>query len=208
MLLDFDNIVSKYNMTLTGVIHIGAHHGEEYNIYKKYDSIKNVVFFEPDPDSFKLLEKTIAEDEKAIAIKTALGAFSCKAYMNKETANNGASNSILEPGTHLLQYPNITFDDKDKYKVSIHPLDRYVPHPSLNFINIDVQGFELQVFLGASNTLNNVDYIISEVNRDEVYKNCAKVEDLDYFLGKYNFKRVETSWDGGTWGDALYIKQS
>jgi len=206
MLLDFDNIVSKYNMSLTGVIHIGGHHGQEYNLYKKYDSIKNLVFFEPDPDSFEVLKKAIDGDEKATAIKTALGAFSCKAYMNKETANDGQSNSILEPGTHLLQYPNITFDDK--YEVSIHPLDRYEPHSSLNFLNIDVQGFELQVLLGAQKTLNNIDYIISEVNRDEVYKNCAKVEDLDYFLSKYNFKRVETNWVGGTWGDALYIKQS
>ena len=102
MLLDFENIVNKYNMSLTGVIHIGAHHGSEYKLYKKYNSIKNLVFFEPDPDSFKVLKKTIDGDEKATAIKTALGAFSCKAYMNKETANDGGSNSILEPGDKIM----------------------------------------------------------------------------------------------------------
>ena len=47
---------------------------------------------------------------------------------------------------------------------------------------------------------------MSEVNRDDVYKDCPMVEDLDEYLGGYNFKRVETTWDGGTWGDALYIK--
>ena len=47
---------------------------------------------------------------------------------------------------------------------------------------------------------------MSEVNRDEVYKDCPMVGDLDAFLSDYNFSRVETTWDGGTWGDALYVK--
>ena len=42
---------------------------------------------------------------------------------------------------------------------------------------------------------------------DEVYKNCARVEQIDDFLHNYGFVRVETSWDGGIWGDAFYIKR-
>ena len=51
-----------------------------------------------------------------------------------------------------------------------------------------------------------LDYVISEVNRADVYKNCTRVEQLDELLGSYNLKRVETSWDGSTWGDALYVR--
>jgi hypothetical protein len=51
-----------------------------------------------------------------------------------------------------------------------------------------------------------LDYIITEVNREVVYENNAMVGDLDNYLSKYGFERVETSWDGGTWGDAFYIK--
>ena len=78
-----------------------------------------------------------------------------------------------------------------------------------NFINMDVQGGELNVLLGASKTLQHIDYIMTEVNRDELYKNCALIEDIDYFLSKYNFKRVEEVWDrdNPVWGDALYIKE-
>lgn len=75
-----------------------------------------------------------------------------------------------------------------------------------NFINVDVQGYELEVLKGASETLRNIDYIMSEVNRDEVYENCAQVEELDNFLANYNFVRVETVWVGDIWGDAFYIK--
>ena len=205
MLLDFNTMLRVHNMDVTGVIHIGGHHGQEYDTYKECKSIDRMVFFEPDPDSFAILKSKTEGDDNVTIINKALGPFTCKADMNKETANEGQSNSILDPGIHLQQYPNITFEGK--YEVTVHPLDKYEPHPSLNMINIDVQGFELQVFLGATSTLKNINYIFTEVNNCEVYKNCALVEDLDYFLGKYNFSRVETTWDGQTWGDALYIKK-
>jgi len=76
-----------------------------------------------------------------------------------------------------------------------------------NFINIDVQGYELEVFKGGKKTLESIDYIMTEVNRDEVYKNCPRIEELDTYLSTYGFERVETTWDGGTWGDAFYIKK-
>src|SRR5262249_47278212 len=76
-----------------------------------------------------------------------------------------------------------------------------------NFINIDVQGYELEVFKGGKETLKSIDYIYSEVNRDELYKNCTMVESLDEFLKNFGFKRVETWLCDTTWGDALYIKQ-
>ena len=37
-------------------------------------------------------------------------------------------------------------------------------------INMDVQGYELEVLKGATKTLEQVDYVYCEVNRDEVYE--------------------------------------
>jgi len=48
---------------------------------------------------------------------------------------------------------------------------------------------------------------MTEVNNSELYENCAKVKELDDYLSTYDFERVETTWDGVTWGDALYIKK-
>jgi hypothetical protein len=74
-------------------------------------------------------------------------------------------------------------------------------------INIDVQGYELEVFKGAEKTLEHIDYIISEINRDDVYKNCAKINELQFFLSRFGFKLVEENWLGGIWGDGFFIKQ-
>jgi hypothetical protein len=72
---------------------------------------------------------------------------------------------------------------------------------------MDVQGYELEVLKGATETLKRVDYVYCEVNRDEVYEGNAYVEELDEFLSSYGMERVETSWEGQIWGDALYIKK-
>ena len=76
-----------------------------------------------------------------------------------------------------------------------------------NFINMDVQGYELEVLKGGSETLKHVDYVYCEVNRDEVYENNAYIEELDEFLSEYEMDRVETDWSGGILGDALYVRK-
>lgn len=46
MLIDFFNIIEKYNVKTNGIIHIGAHHGQEITDYVKL-GVENLVFFEP-----------------------------------------------------------------------------------------------------------------------------------------------------------------
>ena len=123
-----------------------------------------------------------------------------------ERSNQGQSSSLLEPLLHLKQYPGITFPERET--VTVETLDRMIDNKKLfNFINMDVQGYELEVLKGANDTLEDIDYLMCEVNKAELYKNCCMVEDIDKYLDSYNFKRVETDWIGNTWGDAFYVKQ-
>jgi FkbM family methyltransferase len=194
-------------MNVTGVIHIGGHYGEEIDTYLKDVGIRHIVLFEADSDNYKILKEKIDNlktDVEIHAIHKGLGPFSCEMTLYRETENNGQSNSVLKPKIHLQQYPGIVFNNK--VQIKIEPLDRYECSPVFNFMNIDIQGFELEALRGARKTLQNIKWIMCEVNRAEVYENCAQVEEMDEFLGKYGFNRVETRWDGQTWGDALYVK--
>ena len=102
--------------------------------------------------------------------------------------------------------PWINFEGTEE--VEVKTLDSY-NIKGYNFINIDVQGYEMEVFKGGKNTLEGIDYIYSEVNKAELYEGCAQMSELDSFLGGYGFERVETYWpeDWYNWGDALYIKK-
>jgi hypothetical protein len=78
-----------------------------------------------------------------------------------------------------------------------------------NFLNLDIQGAELKALKGMETYLGDVEYIYTEVNCDSVYLNCAQVTELDEYLAKWGFTRVETSWcENYKWGDALYIKNN
>jgi len=207
MLLDYFKVKEKYNMNITGVIHIGGHHGQELDIYAKDDNIKYITLFEADKDNYKVLKAKVDSmkiDKEIFAINKGLGPFSCEMKFYKERDNQGQSNSVLKPKIHEVQYPGIKFNEITK--VQIEPLDRYECSSIFNFMNIDVQGFELEVLRGAKKTLKNIKWIMTEVNRDEVYENCCMVDEIDNFLLPYGLRRVETDWAGNTWGDALYVK--
>lgn len=189
-------------MSIRGVIHIGAHIGQENALYDELH-ILNRIFFEPIPSNFKRLQKNIGG--RYPLVNKALGNANRKMTMFVENANDGMSCSLLRPLMHLRQYPHITFNQTleinmirlDDSKLDLH---------TYNLINIDVQGYELEVFKGAIKTLNNIDYIFAEINRAEVYEKCAKIDQIINFLKPYGFKLTEHNWCGNTWGEGLFIK--
>ncbi len=46
MLLNLTSLVNKYNVKIGGVLHIGAHFGEENGVYTEL-GIEKRIFFEP-----------------------------------------------------------------------------------------------------------------------------------------------------------------
>lgn len=209
MILNFDTLYKKYNLEdISGIIHAGAHYGEEYSTYKQHN-IENVIFFEPVTANFAILSKNLENEDYVCLVNKALGSKNHKSRINIDLQNNGQSSSILTPEIHLQQYPHIKFTSDQE--IDVITLDSFVEEYKLsdqhNFLYMDVQGYELEVLKGAKDTLKNIKYVMTEVNRAEVYKGCAYVEELDEFLKHYNLYRVETDWIGESWGDAFYISK-
>ena len=211
MLVKLDKLVEQFNLNIKGVLHIGAHYGQEYVDYKKHN-VQYMIFFEPIRATFDKLLSVLPENENIISYNFALGNETGEREMFLESANKGQSCSFLEPGTHLSLYPHIPFHGKEIVK--IYKLDNIAfNRDNYNMINIDVQGFELEVFKGGVETLKTIDYIYTEVNDEDVYKGCCHLSDVDKFLGKHGFTRVLVEYPNRTpqekypWGDALYLKK-
>lgn len=212
MLLSLTQLIHKYSLKITGVIHVGAHFGEEIPEYHK-NGIKNMVLIEPCAPAYKRLQNKISGHHHITAYNVACAAVDGEATMYTETANHGQSNSLLQPMRHLQHYPDIQF--KGTERVKVYRLDalmqthaNYYPAIGYNMINMDVQGAEGAVIIGAKETLQHIDYIYTEVNEDsaQLYKNATKISDLDELLK--DFQRVETSWTEQGWGDALFIRKT
>ena len=77
---------------------------------------------------------------------------------------------------------------------------------SIDFLWLDLQGYELAALRGAKKILQNVSAIHCEVNLVEVYKGAPLYSDLKKWLEEYGF-RVEIEaidWDDG--GNVLFVK--
>jgi FkbM family methyltransferase len=203
MLID----ITQYVKTpITGIIQVGAHIGNEIPTLKKLTN--NILMFEPQKDVYQKLLKNIGDDKHITAENCALGSTPGSLKMYKEYANSGQSSSLLPPSLHTIQYPGIVFNDFEE--VEIKTLDSYLENnnKSYNLMTLDVQGYELEVLKGASKTLNQIDYILCEVNRAELYKGCPMYTEIESYLSNYGFKCEAINWEGYTWGDAFYVKQS
>lgn len=206
MLVDMSQVVNAFKIPLKGVFHVGAHYGQEIEVYEKL-GLKDVVMFEPSKPNFEILKDRVGS--KATLVNLGLGSKHEFLDLNIEENNQGMSNSVLTPKLHKEQYPHIKFNSTEKIEVTT--LDKWVSDAPAskthNILVMDVQGYEFEVLLGSVETLQNIDMIITEVNRAELYTDCAYVTEIDVFLRHYGFRRVLTNWEGRTWGDAIYVRE-
>lgn len=205
MLLNFNSLIKQYNITINGVIHVGGHIGDELYEYKN-NNVDNIIIFEPQPHCFEKLSMKAKEIElPAKLINKALGNKTGRVDMTSDPT--GLCGSILKPKLHLELSPDVFFSET--LNVEISRLDDEIPeNHTYNFLNMDTQGYELEVLKGGVKTLEKIDYIYTEVNQAEVYENNAMIHELDDFLENCDIERIATGWHGSqTWGDAFYIRR-
>lgn len=198
------DLSEHFTKPIHGAIHVGAHHGEEKEWYLN-NNINRVVWVEANPEYTDLLRQKFPED---IVLMYGVGSVDQEEQV-LNIANNGQSSSFLKLGTHLVEHPGIYF--VEQIKVPVRRMDTLIKEYNIdihnyNFLNIDVQGYELEVLKGFGDYLNSIDYVYCEVNVDYLYENCALIQDIDSFLDSYKFFRVETLITPNKWGDALYSK--
>jgi len=214
MIFDLHQITSEFSFDIKGVIHVGGYTGGELPAYRSL-GLANTILFEPQEHLASIINQKCISKERVFA--TALGSKKEQAELYVSDIDggiiNGAgqSSSILKPKVHLTEHPNISFPTTAPIEVDLLDnvlSDNDIDVSEYNFLNVDVQGYELEVLKGALKTLEHIEAMILEVNRSEMYENCPMVEEIDVFLSLWGFNRVLTGWQSAGWGDALYVKDS
>lgn len=183
------------------VLHIGAHMAEELSAYDDLGWGK-VYWIEAQKELAENLETRLQKSGHEV-IHTAIWDVD-NLELKLNVTNNSQSTSLLELGTHKSDYPEITVSRVEVVRTkrvdSIFTSDT-VP----DFINLDIQGAEIQALRGFGQLLHNVKYIYCEVNKKEVYVGCANIEEIDSYLSEFGFSRIITKWvPFKGWGDAYY----
>jgi len=205
MILNINELIKRFGMNITGVIHVGAHFGEEDSLYRSL-GINKIHYFEPVKKTFEILKRNVIGGENIFLHNCAIGSEQKSEFIYVEDEDKFGASSILEPSVELKSH--ISFSSREE--VEVKRLDDF-NILDCNFLNIDCQGYEYEVLLGATNTLQNIEFVMLEVNRITkekplLYLNTKTIEHIEFLLGKHNFSLVDVSWAGGSWGDAIFIK--
>jgi FkbM family methyltransferase len=192
-----------------GVIHVGAHAGQEAWIYGLFK--KPVLWFEPIPEVFAKLKENIRRYPRQEAIQSLVTDVDGAEFQFNVSNCNGGSSSVFELGGHKEMYPGVEYVDKLTLRsVSLDSAlaTRKGAQP-YNCLVMDVQGAELLVLKGAINTLPKIDWIFAECADFEIYENGCTYSDLKSFLEPKGFKEekkfLKESREGlGTTYDVLF----
>lgn len=191
------------------VLHVGAHSGEELESYENLGWGSGGVFWiEAQSDKADGLRNRLRErglSPRHVVIQ-ALVWNRDNERMNFKITNNGESSSLLDMGSHALSYPDVRVTHEIELETTT--LDSLLPSErKFDLVVLDIQGTELQALQGFSQHLENVSWILSEVNTGPVYQNCANWSEVNDYLAAFGFVCVDWEMTDAEWGDALWIRR-
>lgn len=157
-------------------IDVGAHVGLWTRILSKHFNC--VMAFEPVPQHIECFKRnledllgTVERPGKVTLLPYALGSHQATVHLCINIENSGAS--YVEPMTTMqVAHEQHVVSFRDQYA-----LDSF-PYPQVDFIKIDVEGYELEVVKGAERTI-------------KTHKPVIVVEQKNNAALKYGFRRTE-----------------
>ena len=175
------------------IFDVGSHQGKMTSLFKSIYNDSKIFCFDPNKD-FNLKVKKIDKN-----IKIYNFAFGNKIEKKKLFLNNiDLTNSLAEinEGSIYLKIKNfIVKKPKKKFfkKIKVFTLNNFCKQnkiKKIDLLKIDVEGYEYMVLLGAKDFLKNVDYIMLEIQQNNMYKNYSSIK-IENFLKKNNFKLIK-----------------
>lgn len=203
MLISVEKLSRIWQVAPNGVLHIGAHKAEEAEEYERHNW-GYTIWIEAQSDLAEEISKKLDLSKNMVINATIWGESGIK--LNFKVSSNSQSSSLLNFGSHQLDYPDVKITSS--HEVITRTISEILTDESrFDFVNLDIQGVELQALKGMGQFLNQTKWIYTEVNKKEVYEGCSKISEMDAFLNTVGFKRVATRWvKRQGWGDALYIR--
>ena len=197
-------VLGIHGLKPKNVLHVGAHIGQELSMYKNM-GLTSGVFIEADPTVYKRLEESLTDESNWKSIEALVSDTQDIDVDFWVSSNDKMSSSLLEPGLHLTEHPDVKFDSSP-IKIKTKTLDSLLLG-KFDLIVMDVQGAELKVLSRGIETFKDADALWLEVSLGGLYKNDCSINDISEFLAPFGFYPVYVVIGSTLWGDALFIKK-
>lgn len=167
------------------VVDIGVGRGTPW-LYESYPDKKFVLF-----EALREFEPHIAEFAKRYdmdVIYTGLGSARETRRINVP-AVGATGSSFLDRTDEYEDYRSRQGKDASNayHEIQIETLDSVMDHPAPYVLKIDVEGFELEVLRGATNTLKQTLMVIAEVSINRRYVGESNFAAVAHFLDESGF---------------------
>lgn len=199
-------LVRRYKISPTQIIHVGAWEGLDVPEYKNL-SIPKITLVEAMPDKAIALRKRYGSDEQIQIIEAAASDSSNKTVTFYPL--DYGSSSLLKPKIESLQHVFADFIEVEPIAVQTMRIDDIETNETSQImLIIDVQGAELQVLQGSIETLKKTVLLKVEVSTTTYYEGQSYQNEIASFLRGRGFIRVSQriSKKMGQ-GDAVFMRR-
>ena len=208
VLQSFNKILLDYDIPKKGIIQVGAFDGEEIPSYIEM-GFKSIILIEANPGNIPSLQAKAKPYEKDYDIKIFHVAITNYDGVIKFNIAERADCGSVKNYTGLTTIFGVTA--VDIIIVPCSTLDSLFKDNNLllidyNILNMDIEGEELNALLGATELLENIDVIYSEIRFTDLFENGTMCKELEEFLFARKYKKVFYKKWHETFGDAIYIK--
>lgn len=203
--ITFDHILSLLPANPV-IIEAGAHDGTNSRDLASIPG-STVYCFEPLPGAFQRLVEATESAPNVSCYPIALGQFDGEIEMFVSSGKNDASSSILKPKEIRVVNPDIHFHEK--IPVKVFTIDSWAQEhgvAKVDFLWLDMQGYELAAMQAAPKILETVSVIYTEVNLLEVYEGVPLYNDVWRWLTSSGFHvdRIDFVWPDQ--GEVLFVR--
>jgi len=172
------------------IFDVGANEGFMSETYRQLFPTAIIHAFEPHPQAFAQLQRKFSIDANVIINN--LGVADLPGQLQFNLANQSASSSFIPFSDQSPYVPGTGLNTVESLEVAVTSIDNYCIENDINYIDyikLDVQGFESKVLAGAANMLNrnSIGIIQTEIIFRDFYQSAASFFDIEQHLIKHGF---------------------
>lgn len=201
--------ISKFLPKNPVIIDAGAHRGDDSVELCKLIPSAQIHAFEPVPAIFNDLKSNAVGYPQIKCYNLALSNKTGEQEMHISSGGSDASSSLLAPDEHLKDHPDTYFNETIKVKTI--KLDDWAQSNSIDkvdFMWLDMQGFELEVLKASKVVLQKTTAIHMEVSTRQTYKDVPLYDEVKKWMSSNGFKvcieEIPKGWD---MGNVLFVKE-
>lgn len=204
-------IIDSYLPKAPIVFEAGAYHGNDSVKMASMWPEGKILSFEPNPSAFNLYQKKAKNYSNMFGYNLAVNNYNgtatfylCWGTGGKDPVFEGAS-SLLTPSAEMRKH--YMGPEVEVRCVILDDWCRDNKVKNIDFMWLDLEGFELQLLKSSPAILKTVKVIYTETNFFHFRQGTTPYNELKEFLNKQGFNIIAHWYNEGLQGDAIFVRK-